>query len=136
MRERVRERERERERENASIYIYIYTCMQVLYGNVVEIYITIIQCLFAIIFLTPLIILPNHIKFIKESTDGTITTSKYPNVCICFTCWTYATKCIIVRTLHISSQLSCASKTELEFFVSRGAKLASSIVKLTRVIST
>jgi hypothetical protein len=46
------------------------------------------HCLFAIVFFNPLIIFPNHIKFIIASADGTTKTKKYPKVCIWMTCGT------------------------------------------------
>ena len=48
------------------------------------------HCLFAKVFLNPLRIFPNHIKFIAESTAGTTNTKKKPNACICITCHTWS----------------------------------------------
>ena len=44
------------------------------------------HCLFVKVFFSPLIIFPNHIKFMIPSTAGTINTRKNPKMCICLTC--------------------------------------------------
>lgn len=48
--------------------------------------IPIAHCFFVKVFLSPLIIFPNHIKFMTPSTAGTVKTRKKPKMCICFTC--------------------------------------------------
>ena len=45
------------------------------------------HCLFAKVFTKPLIIFPNHIKFMVANTDGTPKTKTWPKVCILITYW-------------------------------------------------
>jgi len=67
-------------------YIFHYTSLTCIHFPKISLS-TNFHCLFAKVFLNPLIIFENQTKFIIDSTSGTTITNPCPNVCICSTCF-------------------------------------------------